>query len=154
MSSEPFINRVQALRSSWNERRRVRTLASSHDFDARFQLLLLLREWAAEAAEDIRAVYGDEMTPALSGEPTANGRPPSFTLALAPGYAITFELVSRSRAGSEHWTVATNVTSAGTQAPAGRHRSGQWTRAQLEEAILSLLAAYERSLVSNASPAS
>lgn len=154
MNRESFFQRVQALRESWAERRQVRTLASSHDYDSQFRLLQLLHSWAREAVEDIREVYGDELAIELGPEPRYEDRNPGFTLSLAPGYSASLVLVERQRTGAPHWFVSVTVNSAGPGGAAvsagPQRRTGQWTRGQLEDLILSLLGAYERSVAGGA----
>ncbi|MDZ7727606.1 MAG: hypothetical protein U5Q44_05050 [Dehalococcoidia bacterium] len=102
MNRESFFQRVQALRESWSERRQVRALASSHDFDSQFQLLQLLHAWARDAASDVREVYGDELDVELGPEPRYDDRNPGFTLSLAPGYSATLVLVGTPSARALH----------------------------------------------------
>lgn len=150
MNRESFFQRVQALRESWAERRQVRALASSHDFDSQFQLLQLLHAWSHDAGSDVREVYGDELDVELGPEPRYDDRNPGFTLSLAPGYSATLVLVERQRTGAAHWFVSVTMNSAGPGGAAvsagPQRRTGQWTRGQLEDLVLSLLGAYERSL--------
>jgi hypothetical protein len=150
VNRESFVQRVQALRESWSERRQVRALASSHDFDSQFLLLQMLHSWSADAVADINQVYAGELRVELSPLPQPGDRNPGFSLSVAPGYTVALSLGERSRAGSQHWFISVAVNSTGPGTPpvaAGpQRRTGQWTRGQLEEVILTALGAYERSL--------
>jgi hypothetical protein len=149
---ESFATRVQALRASWAERRQVARYAGSHDFDSQFQLLLTLHEWCSEAVAEVQSVYGDALDIELSPRPAASDQPPGFTLLVGQDYAVTFTLVERQRIAGSRWHVSVAVRSpgTGTVTHAGpERRNGQWTRTRLEDVVLSVLGAYERSLASN-----
>lgn len=154
MNRESFLQRVQTLRESWSERRQVRALASSHDFESQFQLLAMLHAWARDAVQDVQEVYGDELSVELGPEPGHEDRNPGFTITLAPGYSAALVLVERQRTGASHWFVSVTLNSAGPGASAvsagPQRRTGQWTRGQLEDLVLSLLGAYERSIAGGA----
>ncbi|WP_322797209.1 hypothetical protein [Tepidiforma sp.] len=148
MSGEPFRSRVATLRDAWAERRALRAIAGAHDQASQFALLRTLWGWAREAAEDIRAVYGPSLDVALSPEPTPGTANPAFTLRIAGEYTLAFSLAERRRAGGSRWSIAVTISTAGegSVTPAGpERRNGQWTRSRLQELILSVLGAYERS---------
>jgi hypothetical protein len=148
---ESFATRVQALRESWAERRQVARYSGSHDFDSQLQLLLTLHEWCSEAVAEVQSVYGDTLDIDLSARPNASEQPPGFTLLVGGSYAITFTLVERKRLAGSRWHVSVAVRSpgSGTVTHAGpERRNGQWTRTRLEDVLLSVLGAYERSLSS------
>lgn len=145
---ESFAARVQALRESWAERRQVARYSSSHDFDSQLQLLLTLHDWCSEAVTEVRSVYGDSLAVDLSPRPDPAEQPPGFTLLIGGSYAITFALVERKRLSGARWHVSVAVRSpgTGTVTHAGpERRNGQWTRTRLEDVLLSVLGAYERS---------
>lgn len=128
----------------------MRALASAHDFDSQFQLLQMLHSWAYDATKDINEVYAGDLQVELSPLPQPTDRTPGFTLTVAPGYTVSLSLSERSRAGAQHWFISVAVNSTGPGSPpvaAGpQRRTGQWTRGQLEEVVLTALGAYERSL--------
>lgn len=149
LSGEPFAGRVRALREAWIERRQVQGLASSHDFDSQYRLLLTLQGWAAQAIEDVHAVYGEDLYLELSPPPQQGDRPPSFHVVVAGSFTLSFTMSERRRMDRTSWFVAVAVRSpgGGPVTTAGPHRrNGQWSRAGLEDLLLSILAAYERSL--------
>jgi hypothetical protein len=145
---ESFHQRVQTLRDSWSERRQVRSLASAHDFDSQLQLLSLLYDWTLDAIQDIRDVYSDELTIEISPRPTAQDRNPGFSLVIGGAYSLRLILGERARGGTDHWFISVTLSSSGTGggsiAAGPQRRTGQWTRSQLEEVILSALGSYER----------
>jgi hypothetical protein len=147
---EPFQARVKALRESWAERRQVSRLAGSHDFDSQLELLRTLYAWAVEAREDIATVYGDSLLVNISPEPDGTGGAPAFSCTVSDRFAVTFALVERRRATGARWHISVSVASPGTAGGltyAGpERRNGQWTRGRLEDLLLSVLGAYERSL--------
>ncbi len=149
MPADLFARRVQTLRDSWIERRQVQSFASSHDFDSQYQLLLTLHRWAFEAIHDVQEIYRESVSIKLSPAPDGRGAHPAFSMALAGTYSVNFSLQERVRAGTSHWSVAACVISnapGGIVVPAGpERRNGQWTRGRLEELLLSVLGAYERS---------
>jgi hypothetical protein len=149
MPGEPFALRVESLREAWIERRWMKTFASSHDFGSQYQLLLTLHHWASEAVADIRKVYGETLSVTVSARPTPD-EAPVFRVVVAGNFSVMFSLLERRRTESPHWSFAVAVTSAGragnvVAAGPERHK-GQWTRARLEDLLLSVLGAYERSL--------
>jgi hypothetical protein len=148
MSTDSFVQRVQALRDSWAERRLVQRLAGAHDFDSQYRLLTTLHTWVGEAARDISAVYGSAMSVSVSPVPDALSRTPAFSIVIGGAYTVTFALTERRRMGGPRWFVTVLIGSAGpggAVAAAGpERRNGQWTRGRLEDVLLSVLGAYER----------
>lgn len=148
MASEPFAERVRALRDSWTERRQVKSLASAHDFDSQFRLLVTLHQWVLRGVEDIREVYGPEMEIRVSPRPAA--RDTGFSVIVGDTFVLSFQLVERLRMGTAGWFIAAEI--AGTSAPGNpvaagpQRRFGQWTRGGIEDLLLTLMGAYERSL--------
>lgn len=150
MTGEPFANRVQALRSSWIERRHVKTLAGAHDYMSQYRLLLTLREWAVQAARDIRAVYGPEPSVVISPEPGRSDPGAGWRVTVDGQHTLAFELSERRRGGVARWSLSASISSAGADGAAlvatgPERRTGQWTRGRLEDLLLALLGAYERS---------
>lgn len=150
MSGESFERRVQVLRDSWAERRQVRGLAGVHDLDSQFNLLATLHQWAEAAAADIRKVYGESLAVSVSPLPRREDTAPAFAVTLGNSYTVTFVLTERSRMAGTRWFISVTVGSGGPGgaiAAAGpERRNGQWTRGRLEDILLSVLGAYERSL--------
>ena len=150
MSGESFSQRVQHLHDSWNERRQMKGIASAHDFDSQFQLLTTLRGWAEEAVAEVQGVYGETVHISLGPAPTRDPCGPSFSAFLGDSFTLAFALTERRRMGGSRWFIAVSVGSSGTGggvvAAGPERRNGQWTRARLEDLLLSVLGAYERSL--------
>lgn len=150
MSGESFSQRVQHLHDSWDERRQIKGIAGAHDFDSQFQLLTTLHEWAEGAVDEIRQVYGDGVHISLSPAPVRDPYGPAFSASLSDSFTLTFALTERRRMGGSRWFISVSVGSsgaAGSVVAAGpERRNGQWTRGRLEELMLSVLGAYERSL--------
>ena len=150
MSSEPFARRVHQLRDAWVERRQVKTFAGAHDLGSQYQLLVTLYQWATESISDIVSVYGPEVHLAMTPKPDRADREPAFTVSFMEQYTLTFSLAERQRMSSARWHVTVSVASAGPDgsvvAAGPERRNGQWTRGRLEDLLLSVLGAWERSL--------
>ncbi len=150
MSHERFQHRVAVLRDSWAERRALKGLGGTHDFDSQYNLLQALYQWADEAAADIRVVYGGALAVTLSPLPDRASSAPAFVVTLGDNYTVTFVLSERTRMGSPRWAIAVTIGAAGpggSIAAAGPdRRSAQWTRGRLEDILLSVLGAYERAI--------
>jgi hypothetical protein len=149
-SGEPFLRRVQLLHDTWVERRQVKALASSHEFDDQYRLLLTLRGWAEQAVQDIQTVYGGSLHIALSPPPSRDARDLAFSVTIGASSTITFSLIERLRMGMSRWFIRVSTSSTG---PAGgvvaagpERRNGQWTRGRLEDLLLSALGTFERSV--------
>ncbi|MBI2767454.1 MAG: hypothetical protein HYX53_16285 [Chloroflexi bacterium] len=149
-ANETFASRVQALRKSWIEWRQVKALASSHEFESQYLLLLTLHGWALQAAAEINAVYGEGLAVDVSPAPDRNDAVAAFNVVVANSYTASFTLSERRRAGASSWFVAVGLGAGGrgsTSVAAGpERRNGQWTRGRLEDLLLSMLGAYERGL--------
>jgi hypothetical protein len=153
MTRESFADRVEALRDSWAERRRIAGFAGAHDLASQLELLQTLHGWAAEAVADIAAVYGPALPIVLSPRPEPPGERASFSVAIAGDFGIAVALAERRRVTGPRWHVSVLVRSPGSGpvAHAGpERRNGQWTRGRLEDILLSVLGAYERSLGNSA----
>ena len=153
-TAESFLGRVQALRQSWVERRQMKGLTSAHDFASQYQLLLTLHGWANQNVGDVRAVYGPELRAVLSPAPGLEEGPPAFCVTFAEAYRVTFALTERRRLGAAHWFISVNTAGprGGAVAAGPERRNGHWTRSRMEEVLLSVLGAYERSLADSAHP--
>lgn len=149
-SHESFQRRVSVLRDSWAERRALKGLGSTGDFDSQYGLLLTLYRWADEATADIRNVYGDSLAVNISPTPERDGSAPAFVITLGDNYTVTFVLSERTRMGSPRWSIAVTLGAGGpggSIAAAGPdRRNSQWTRGRLEDILLSVLGAYERAV--------
>lgn len=120
--------------------------AKAHDLQSQTEMLRALHGWAEAAIEDVVAVYGEHLFLEVSPWPP-EGDPPMFSLVVGgSGHVLTFALERNARAGSWHiCAVRTLGGRDGGQLKAGPdRRGGQWTRARVEELLLSLLAGYER----------
>jgi len=156
VASEAFESRVRELRDTWAEQRELSNFAGGNDFDSRFQLLTVLYGWALEAVKAISSVYGEDFLITVSPVPLASAQPPAFSVTIARGYSARFFLKERQAQGSNHWTVGAAVATPGsviattTVGPDRRHRG--WSHGQVEEILLSMLAAYERDEVEGPRP--
>lgn len=154
MSGETFQQRVSVLRDSWAERRQLHRLTSMHDFESQFGLLRTLHAWAEAATADIRGVYGDELQVSLSPAPEAGSATRSFSVTLGEGHTVSCVLAERAPSGGSRWSVAITVSSSGPggamTAAGPERRNGQWTRARLEDILLSALGSWERASSENA----
>ena len=150
MSVDSFADRVHALRDSWIERRQLRPLASAHDFESQFQLLTALYSWTARASDEVGEVYGRDFDLRLSPPPGPFPQDAAFSLSVADAFVLSFRLGERGGAAGPGWFVSVTITTtrangnAVTAGPERRH--GQWTRGRVEELLLTVLGAYERSL--------
>lgn len=155
LTFEPFRRRVEQLRTAWAERRALRGIAGAHDRASQPELLRTLHAWASEAAAEIRAVYGPSLAVQVSPLP-AGDEATAFTVNLARDYTLAFALVERSRTPAERWHIAVTMTTGGPRgasvAAGPERRNGQWTRARVEDLLLSLLGAYERDRSGDAGP--
>lgn len=147
MIREPFRYRVEALREAWRDRRDAARLSARRDQPAQEQLLRLLHEWVAASLVDVRAVYGPSLPAFLDPESAeAAAAAGAFTVTIGPG-AAAFALRQQRREGAHAWRIASTITVAGQPLSAARGaRARRWTRAKVDDIILTLLAAYERSL--------
>ncbi len=150
MSVEPFGDRVRALRDSWIERREVKALAGAHDFESQFRLLEMLHGWTTRAAADAAEVYGGELELRISPRPSPAGRDAAFSVVVAEAFVLSFRLAQRQRMGTPGWFVSVSIATTGGHGNAvmagPERRYGQWTRGGVEDLLLTVLGAYERSL--------
>jgi hypothetical protein len=158
VSGETFQRRVELLRDSWSERRQLGGLAGVHDFDSQFRLLLTLHGWARDATAVIERVYGPELSVSVSPAPAAGAAGPAFTVTLGENHTVSFLLTERRRVGGTRWHISVTVGSGGPGgaivAAGPERRNGQWTRGRLEDILLSVLGAYERSVSESGRPGS
>ena len=113
MQSETFRHRVRALRDSWTERRELKALSNSHDFDSQLRLLLTLHSWAQEAVADIAAIYGDRLAATLSPAPGSHDPAPGFRVTNADHYGVGFSVQQHPRAGGPRWHLNVLLASEG-----------------------------------------
>lgn len=141
-----FVDRVLHLRDSWEEVRTTISIASRHDFSSQFALLCLLYRWTNDAVSGVVSVYGEALGAMLSGPPLVDDASPMFWLSVASAYCMSFSLVAQKRGDDHHWQIDASIAS--PRDPGGVRRapsrSGGWTRAQVEDLVLSLLAGFER----------
>lgn len=146
MSGETFQRRVAMLRDTWAERRHLKETAGAHDFASQLALLQTIYGWVEGATADIHAVYGDELPLSLSAAPAASG-PHGFSVTVAESSTVSFALSGRRRASGPTWSITVTVGSGGPLAAAGPdRRNGRWTKARLEDVLLGVLGAYERTM--------
>ena len=141
MDGMPFEARVRSLHEGWLERRESWLLARAHDFDSQARVLANIHRWASECIEDVRHVYGEALP--ITIDPLTEGA--RFAVTVGAGQCATFELVDRGGGERSAWQVIAGVAADAEEAPEER-RVRHWRRSQVEEIVLSLLSAYERSL--------
>lgn len=144
MDGLPFEARVRSLHQAWLERRESWVLSRAHDLDSQRRVLANVHGWASECIEDVRHVYGETLP--LTIEPL--GEPGCFNVAVGASQCATFALVDRGNPERPSWQVVARVVTHGDEGgqAADERRVRRWGRAQVEEILLSLLGAYERSL--------
>lgn len=149
MDGLPFEARVRSLHQAWLERRESWVLGRAHDVDSQRRVLANVHGWASECIKDVRHVYGETLP--LTIEPL--GERDRFEVLIGAGRGATFELVDRSSAERPSWQVVARMVTRGDEAAEARdeRRVRRWGRAQVEEIVLSLLSAYERSLTPESS---
>ena len=156
MNGDSFQRRVELLRDSWAERRQLKGLAAVHDFESQLSLLGTLHGWAEAAVADILSVYGNNLIITVSPEPVAESTSQAFSVTLGEAYTVTFSLTERRRMGGSRWFISVTVGAGGPGgaivAAGPERRNGQWTRGRLEDILLSVLGAYERSISETGKP--
>jgi hypothetical protein len=137
---QSFRDRLEGLRDAWHERREVRPLAAARDFGSQRALLGILHDWCIEAAALVREVYGEELEARV--EPLQEDAL-EFSMVIGSAPPLVFGLLGREgSAGRGPWSVA--LRAADAPAPVGQRRNGPWSRARLEQLLLSTIAAHER----------
>lgn len=143
MDGMPFEARVRSLHEGWLERRESWLLSRAHDFDSQQRVLSNIHRWASECIEDVRHVYGESL-PVTIDSIEQDSR---FAIAVGAGQRASFELVDRGSEERPGWQVVARVAADGETGEAPEEkRVRHWRRGQVEEILLSLLSAYERSL--------
>ena len=144
MDGTSFEERVRLLRLSWEERREAATLGRGRDRASQHRVLRNVHAWAGEAIADARQVYGDE--PGITISPF-DAWDEAFSVTVAGHHRAEFALVERPSRRTGEWRVIARVT-ADPGAPPGElgpeRRTRHWTRRRVEDVLLTLLGAYER----------
>ncbi len=145
---------MRNLREAWAERRQVKLIASSRDFDSQFALLTTMHSWALQAAEEIDRVYDGDVAVVVSPPPGPDKLAAAFSVFMAESFTLGFSLSERRRASDSSWfvSVAMGSSAGGTVAAGPERRNGQWTRSRLEDLLLSVLGAWERSQADEPGP--
>ena len=143
MDGTPFATRVRSLHEGWLERRESWLLGRARDRDSQRRVLANIHRWAGECIADVRHVYGETLP--IASDPL--GERDRFAITVGSGQRAAFELVDRGSAERPAWQVVARIDAGGEpgQSPDER-RVRHWRRAQVEEILLSLLSAHERSL--------
>lgn len=153
LTIEPFADRVWLLHTSWHEHRLMKELASSGEFEPQFEMLMVLFGWAQEDAAAIAEVLEGQANVLLSEQPSRDEAAPSFRVVIGGGFSLAITLVEYLQRGRQHWRIQAMVGQPGN-APtllARRRQAGNWTRRGFEDALLTVLSAYERSVDSQRS---
>lgn len=146
MPKELFAVRLRTIRETWDERRALIHAGTTRNFDSQFLLLREMHEWATEAVRDIREVYGRRFPISLGPAPDRDEFPPAFHVAIGEGQALMVSLREQRFGLESNWGVVMSMH--GQEIPHGSHprvRPGTWTRADLEDVLLSMLGSFERS---------
>jgi hypothetical protein len=145
----PFSEKLRAIHDSWAEARDTREIRRLRTAAAQAEMLALIHAWCVRLAAQMEEIYGSlvrlsALNPYGSedmGFDLAIGDDHQMAVSLQPGKASTsgsaptWEVQIRLRYPEEPaWVVATW----------GR-RNQNWTRQRIEEVLLSLLSAFERS---------
>jgi hypothetical protein len=138
---QSFRERLEGLRDAWHERREVRPLAAARDFGSQRALLGILHGWCTEAAGLVREVYGEELEARV--EPLEVGAD-EFSVGIGTMPALVFAVADREGSdGQGPWSVVVRTPGPGAGI-APQRRNGPWSRARLEQLLLSTIAAHER----------
>lgn len=143
MPREAFARRVWSLRDSWVERRNLNAVGQDHTLDSQFGLLLQLHEWTCESADDIRTVYGPRFDIVVGPPPARDQSPPAFSVTIAGSHNLTVALTQRRKSDDAPWYVHMNVEER-SPGPVDIRASNS-ARGRLQDALLTVLGAYERS---------
>ena len=141
-----FRQRVEHVRSSWEERRELSRMSPVGDRASRFSLLLWIYGWVAQASEVINEVYDYSLGLVLSPTPLAADECPAFSVHLS-GRALSFSLAPLDPADPSRWVVS--AVSGENESPGEEYRGRRpvrWSRRRVEDLLLNLLAEHERSL--------
>lgn len=119
---------------------------NSRTFETQFNHLLELHQWAREAVEDIRDVYGKRFPITLGPPPTRDQEPPAFLVLLAEMQTLIVAMTEHQQGGESVFSVAMSMHGNVLPLAAGTSsRPGHWTRSQFEDVLLSMLGTFERS---------
>ncbi len=143
MPREQFSRRVWSLRDTWSERRKLLMLGTGHTKEAQFEVLLMLHRWTLESVADIRTVYGDGFDIITGPPPSLDQYPSAYSVTIAGAHNLTVSLTQRRKGEDAPWYVHFNVEGGH---PAGAELgASNSVRGRLQDALLSVLGAYERS---------
>lgn len=144
MSRELFARRVWSLRDSWTERRDLKALGSIHTLDSQFELLEILYRWTLESVEDIRCVYGQDFDIVAGPPPALDQAVPAFSVTVGGRINLTISLAQRRRKDDAPWYLHMNVEGDSKAGATTEWRASNSARGRLQDALLTVLGAYER----------
>ncbi len=145
MPKEQFAVRLRTIHESWTARRTIVRIGNLRTFENQFMHLLELHQWAQEAVDDIRAVYGKRFPITLGPAPSQDQEPPAFIVLLAEMQTLIVALTEQEQGGEPVYSVAMSMHGNVLPLATGTYgRPGHWTRAQLEDILLSMLGTFER----------
>lgn len=142
-----FDDRVKALKHSWEETHFLVTLAGRKDRRSQSALLEAMYRWCQESVLTIESIYGRalefELTLGLDSVSANLG----FSVALRGGESLVAWLEESSARAGE-WRISLFTRSADPRSGLTPMRpprgTRSWTRSSVEQALLALVAGYER----------
>lgn len=145
MSREVFARRVWSLRDSWTERRDLKALGAINTLESQFELLEILYRWTLESVDDIRTVYGQDFDISVGPPPSLEQAAPAFSVTVGGRINLTISLAQRRRKDDAPWYLHMNVEGESTPGATTEWRASNSARGRLQDALLTVLGAYERS---------
>lgn len=145
MSREAFARRVWSLRDSWTERRDLKAIGQHATLESQFELLELLYDWTVESAADIREVYGEDFDIVVGPPPLLDEARPAFSVTVGGRITLTMSLAQRRRAAESPWYLHMQVEGENMPGATTEWRASNSARGRLQDALLTVLGAYERS---------
>jgi hypothetical protein len=142
-----FAGRVAALRASWEDTRAAARFGAARDRETQYEALELVYEWAVAAMNEVRAVYGQQLHADISPLRPFEHSKPGFVIEIDEFASVAASL-EEMKPGEDRWHVVLATRTAGERswalaAPDRRHSF--WTRGRVEDVLLGLLSALERS---------
>ncbi len=142
-----FAERVRDLRDDWSDMRDMAAMLQHDDRPSQFRALLKVYDWCVDAVADIRRAYGSAAVAGISPPPEESGAEPGFEVSVNTAHRFGAWL-TRVRGSQDRWHihVALMFPESQTWLPAARgHQVNYWTRRRIDDILLSLLSAFERS---------
>lgn len=145
---QSFVERVRHFQQDWRDRREYAELAELVEPHRTERLLCVLHAWASEAAADIHEVYGSTLELTVGPVEPDFRHGAGFTVAVAGSFYLDFEAGGNSASPTSPRTVNAGVRFGdGSReiALTRQSRHVMWNREQVQDLVMRLLGAYERS---------